>query len=101
MIKEVRKFTDDDGRTVKAYYPYISKGGEIFDIHMVDSESKPYYEGTVGIRTPDGRIAPIDFPFPDDYTLEQCFENFEDIANKEIKKIMDKQEDKNRIITPG
>jgi len=94
MIKEVKKYTDDDGKSVTAYIP----------ISVAPTEDMIAYEGQVGIQTPMG-IAPIRFPFPEDYTLEKCFEKFEDIANIEVDRIMKEAEEKakneNLIVTPG
>jgi hypothetical protein len=106
MIKEVKKYTDDEGRSVTAYIPLETTGMKDFEIAELVA-----YEGQVGIQTPMG-VAPIRFPFPENYTLEQCYENFEDIATVEVDKVMEEAkekaeeaeklaQDKNLIITPG
>ena len=101
MINEVKKYTNDEGMSVQAYIPTLTEEAS------ERTEMSPEliaYEGTVGIKTPMG-VQPIHFPFPDDYTLEQCFEKFEEVADIEIKKIMEeaeqKQKDENLILTPG
>lgn len=81
MIKEVKKYTDDEGRSVTAYIP------------LSDIVDKIDYEGQVGIQTPMG-IAPIRFPFPENYTLEQCYENFEKIATEEVNRVVKEAEKK-------
>ena len=91
MIQEVKKYTDEDGRTVSAYIPRDT---------LADLCIKSRYEGVVGIQTPAG-IHPIHFNFPEEYTLEECFEKFEATADEEIKKMKEKAEDENRIITPN
>jgi len=95
MIEEVKKYTDEEGKGVTEYIP-LSTGEGV--------ATKERYEGTVGIKTPMG-IQPLSFPFPEGYSLEKCFEHFEDIADVEIKKIMEeaeaKQKEENLIITPG
>jgi hypothetical protein len=99
MIEEVKKYTNEEGKGVTAYIPlskYDSEGEPM-------QNTKTRYDGTVGIKTPMG-IQPIHFPFPDDFTLEQCFEKFEEIADVEIQKIMQEakkqQEEENLIVTP-
>ena len=105
MIKEVKKYTDDEGKSVTAYIPM-----EAYKMDATRDELIAY-EGQVGIQTPMG-IAPIRFPFPDDYTLEKCFENFENIATVEVDKVMkeaekkakeaeQKAKDDNLILIPG
>ena len=91
MIQEIKRYTDEKGKSVKEYVP-IEKD------QMVGARST--FEGTVGIQSPMG-VVPIDFPFPEDYTLEQCFENFENIANIEVQKIIEEEKEKNRIVTPS
>jgi hypothetical protein len=95
MIEEVKKYTNEKGMSVTAYIPL----SEETDVLM-----NTRYDGTVGIRTPMG-VQPIQFPFPKDFTLEQCFEKFEEVADVEIKKIMEeaeaKQKEDNLIVTPG
>ena len=92
MIKEVKKYTDDDGRTVTAYIPFDEKSK-----HIVA------YEGQVGIQTPMG-VAPVRFPFPPSFTLKDCFDNFEETANTEVDRIIKEAEEKtkedNLIMTP-
>ena len=95
MIEEVKKYTNEQGKGVTAYIPMTSNSEET---------KNPHYDGTVGIRTPMG-IQPVQFPFPENFTLEQCFEKFEEIADIEVKKIMVEAEkrhnEENLIVTPG
>jgi len=90
MIQEVKRYTDDVGRNVMAYVPMVSS----------EEHPKVRYEGTVGIRTPMG-VMPIHFDFPEDYTLPQCFQDFEKVADVEIQKVKQEAEDQNLIVTPG
>jgi len=94
MIEEVKKYTNEKGMGVTEYTPVSNS-----DVYI-----KPRYDGTVGIRTPMG-VQPIQFPFPEDFTLEQCFEKFEEIADVEVQKIMkeaeEKQKEENLIVTPN
>ena len=104
MIKEVKKYTDDEGKSVTAYIPLEIEKSENKETELIA------YEGQVGVQTPMG-VAPIRFPFPDNYTLEQCFENFKDIADIEVEKVMKEAEERakevekqtkedNLIVTP-
>jgi len=92
MIQEIKRYTDSQGRSIKGYYP-VKCGVDVNPI-------SPHYEGTVGIQSPRG-VIPIDFPFPKDYDLEQCFEKFEETANIEVNKIIEEEKEKSRIVTPG
>ena len=105
MIKEVKKYTDDKGRSVTAYIPLNMDGD------AVCKEKFIAYEGQVGIPTPMG-VHPVRFPFPEDYTLEKCYEEFEGIAMVEVEKVIEEAEkrqkeaeekakDENLILTPG
>jgi len=100
MIREVKKYTDDNGASVTAYIPILNEE----ESKIVTNTPLSAYEGQVGIPTPMG-VAPIKFPFPEDFTLEQCFERFMEIAEIEVEKIMKEAEEKakndNLIITPG
>jgi len=93
MITEIKSYTDDQGKSVKSYVPVL---------RCFIAETR--YEGTVGIQTPRG-IMPMDFPFPEDYTLEKCFEDFEEVAKREVNSQMEEAKkaaaERNRIITPG
>ena len=91
MIEEVKKYTNEKGMGVSAYIPVLDK-----DKMYTEDEIPPTrYDGTVGIRTPMG-VQPIQFPFPEDFTLEQCFEKFEEIADVEVQKIMKEAEEKQK-----
>jgi len=85
MIKEVKKYIDDDARVVTAYIPLEAGKSEVLQ------EELAAYEGQVRVSTPMG-MAHIVFPFPFNYTLEQCYENFEDIATAETNRIMEEEE---------
>lgn len=92
MITEIKSYTDDQGKSVKSYVPVLAE-----DVLLTR------YEGTVGIQTPRG-IMPMDFPFPEDYTLEKCFEDFEEVAKREVNSQMEEAKkaaaEQSRIITP-
>ena len=99
MIKEVKEYTDDDGKIVKAYCPlpqHNNLGGDI--------PTTVLYGGTVGINTPMGMM-PIHFDFPKGYDLKKCFEEFETIADievkRQIKEAQEKEKDDNLIVIPG
>jgi len=93
VITEIKSYTNEQGKSVKVYIPTLTEDSLL-----------TRYEGTVGIQTPRG-IVPMSFPFPDDFTLEKCFEDFEEVAQREVesqmKEAKESAEDRNRIITPG
>jgi len=101
MISEIKKFTDKEGRGVTMYVPV---SGTEKDEQSELAEPKPYFEGTVGIPTQMG-VQALNFPFPEDYTLEKCFENFDKVAQEEVPKIIHeaqkKHQEENLIVTPG
>ena len=101
MIKEVKKYTDDEERSVTALIPKTDSD-ETMDWHAIEKTIE--YKGQVGIKTPMG-IMPVHFDFPEEYTLQDCFDNFDEVGNKEVNRIIKEAEEKakedNLIITPG
>ena len=43
----------------------------------------------------------LTFEFPEGYTLEKCFADFDIIAEKEVEVKMQEAQEKNRIVTPA
>ena len=90
MIYKIETYVDDEDKQVIAKSPQQTG---------TDLLLKTEYIGTATINTNVGTM-PVQFSFPDDYTLEACFENFEQIADEEITKMIEEAKDQNRIITP-
>jgi len=87
MKYEVKNYVDDIGKNVIELKPF--EDGE---------ESK--FMGKVLIQTPMGNM-PIDIEFPEGYTLDKCFDEYDDFAKKRIEELKQEHEDQNRIIKPG
>lgn len=90
MIYKIETFVDDEGKQVVVKTPRPT---------LEDFAPKPEFIGTASIETNMGAI-PTHFVFPEDYSLEKCFESFEKIAEQEIEKQIEAAKDQNRIITP-
>ena len=88
MISEIKNFVDDEGRMVMAKIPFLG----VYDIH-INTE----YMGTIGVRTQHGQM-PINFEFPNGFTLEECFEKFDEYAQKEIQEMQEEAQARSRII---
>lgn len=105
MIREVKKYIDEkDGKTITQYTPiYFSTRNSDEGKACINNDERVVFEGQVGIQTPMG-IAPIRFEFPEDYSLEKCFEKFEEIAGEEVERTIKEAEEKakedNLIVTP-
>lgn len=89
MIREIKEYVDDEGKKVTAFEPLP---------HSVP-DGDVQYRGSVGIMTPRG-ILPIEFPFPEGYTLDQCFKEFEKEAEAAVEQIQKEAQEKNLIVTP-
>jgi len=53
--------------------------------------------GAIQLPTKNG-LMPFNFPFPDNFTFDQCFEQYEETAVAFLEELHNKE--KNRIITP-
>ena len=60
----------------------------------------PKYRGHVAINTNRGPM-PFDFEFPNGYTLEQCFNEFREVAESAVNEKVQEVKDQNLIMTPG
>lgn len=92
-IVEARTFADEEGRKVMAFIPINPI------TYQIDSIVDIAFNGEIMVGTNHGPMA-FSFEFPAHYTLEECFENFEQVAEKEFEAQLEKQKDKNRIVTP-
>lgn len=102
MIREAREFVDNDGRKVTGYFAVEiedDSGDSKNIIKLSLEDDATIYRGTIGIRTSAG-IMPVEFKFPKNYELADCFLNFEKHANEMIAQIKKDAEDKRLIMTP-
>lgn len=90
MIYEIKNYENEEGKNV-IEKTMVSKS---------DVLVPPTYTGVAGIPTPMG-VKPFRFDFPQGYTLEQCFLEFEDMANAKFDEMREKAQEANRIITPS
>ena len=84
-ICELRSFSDDEGRTVTGKYPL---GG-----------FNPCFVGTFAVPTNVGLVR-LNIEFPENMTLQECFEKFDEYAEKTVREAQSEAMDRNRIITP-
>lgn len=94
MIYLIKEYTNDDGKQVTEKYP---TEGEV----SADTTLERY--GTIYIAHPQAGQIPFQFKFPEDFTLEKCFETFEEEAEKAITVAQKEaqEEMRNQIVTPG
>jgi hypothetical protein len=102
MIREAREFVDNDGRKVTGYFAVeieddSDDSKNIIKLSLEDDAT--IYSGTIGIRTSMG-VMPVEFIFPKDYELADCFLNFEEHASQMIEQMKKDAEDKILIMTP-
>jgi hypothetical protein len=91
IIFEIKQFQDGDGRHVIAHLP-------------IDQPDNPSFVGNFIIPVQIGNgVRPIqmEITFPEGFTLEDCFEQFDSFAQKTVEEAQKEVEDKNRIITPN
>jgi len=95
MIYEIKQFVDDDGKQLVGKFPV--------------GEGEPQFIGMFIIPTPYGGD-PQNFEFPEGYTLEQCFEDFQKFAEEEYDRLRDEaqqeaieklKEQQSTIVTPN
>lgn len=89
-IVEVKTFTNSRGEQITAFFPYPAAGGR----------GSAEFHGIVGLQTQMGPIE-FEFEFPPHYSLEQCFKEFKEIANKAVEEKRKEAQERNRIVTPG
>jgi hypothetical protein len=87
MINEVKTYIDDKGRIIKAKVPFTGS---------CDVFVKPTYIGITTTYTVYGEI-PVRFEFPEGFTLEECFDKFDQYANDFRCKCEEKEEEINKI----
>ena len=104
MIYKVESFIDDDGRQV---LKKVMMNGEI--VKNLDGSSQYIGETYIGtfsltVPTPYGpQEDQINFNFPNYYTLERSFNEFDKFAEEEYERLMKEVKEKSlesKIITP-
>ena len=87
VISEVRNYTDGEGRTVVGQYP-------------IDDISNPSFIGSFTVAT---NMGPVRLPieFPEGVTLQDCFDQFDAMAQETIAKAQEEASDRQRIVTPN
>jgi hypothetical protein len=93
MIRKIQEYVDDDGKKVIEFTP-------IEDNSDIDIKPKNQYRGAIGIQTPHG-ILPFQFPFPENYDLKMCYDNFEKDAQEALDNMQKQAKEENLIVTPG
>jgi hypothetical protein len=84
-INEMRSFSDGEGRTVMGEYPI--EGGD------------PKFTGVFTVGSNLGPMR-MQMEFPEGNTVQDCFAQFDAMAQETINKAQEEANDKNRIVTP-
>lgn len=98
-IYEIRQYTDREGKLVTARITINAKTLVPFNAGEGDIK----FFGTYTIPTPHG-IMRVEFEFPNEFTLEQCFINFQKEAENHFQKLQEeskKEANTPKIWTPG
>ena len=85
-IYEIRNFADDEGRMVVGKYP-------------VDSPDTPSFAGSFMVGTNMGPVR-LNMDFTEGYTIQDCFDNFDAMAQETLKNAQEEANERNRIVTP-
>jgi hypothetical protein len=95
MLYEIRQYTDEEGKAVTARVPIDSK---TLGIHP--TEPIKFF----GIYTIPGMNMRVQFDFPVGYSVEQCFEEFKQVAEKHYEQLqqeIQKEASTPNLWTPG
>lgn len=96
---KVENFVNDENEVITAKTEQVAGDSNLSDRKTFNG--KTTYVGTVPLmaRTPQGVMqVPFEFEFPENMSLVECFEKFEETAKAKIAEFKKEQEDKNRII---
>ena len=85
-IFELRNFSDDSGRTVIGKYP----------LHSIDNIT---FMGSFMVGTNMGPVR-LNMEFPEGYSIDECFEQFDAIAQETVQKAQEEAQEHSRIVTP-
>jgi len=94
VIIEARTFGNEEGKKVMAFVPINPK-----TLEVDTSRESIGYTGEAIVNSNRGPM-PLPFEFPEGYTLEKCFEDFDIVATKEIDARIKADQERSRIITP-
>jgi len=99
-VYELTTFTDMRSREVMRFQQVPLKGG-IVKQHLVIFRGRRYLQFR---EHPKGPLSPPQafvFDFPDEKTLEECFDHFEQRMNEFFERKQREEEDRQRIIRAG
>jgi len=85
-IYENKNYTDGENRTVIGNYPLDG--------------SSPIFIGSFMVGTNMGPVR-LNMDFPEGYSIEECFDAFDNLAQETVNKIQEEEMNKSRIITPS
>ncbi len=101
MIYKINNYSDEEGRNILEKVPFLSlenKNRLASDDTFIVENANSIKEGIFNVQTPMGAMQ-INFEFPNDLTLEKCFEKFDELAQQKIQDI--EKEMQKQIIIPG
>jgi len=86
-ISEIKNFTDNEGRTVMGSYP-------------IDNPDNHSFTGLFMVSTSMGPVR-LQIEFPEGFTIQECFEQFDNFAQQTVEKVQEETNERNRIVTPN
>jgi len=89
MYYKIQNYIDDHGHQVRQLKEVLG------DLDTKNPDCK--YLGMIQLGTPQGRF-PIEFSFPENFTLEQCFEKFEEEGKKFVEEFEKKAREASLIV---
>ena len=105
MNYEIRQYTDDEGKLVTARIPVFISNSLLFDAKTLAPDiTKTKYFGTYTIPHPSGAGMRIEFEFPENFLIDQCFSEFKPQAEAHFRKLHEEsQKETNgpKLWTPG
>ena len=93
-VVEAKIFGNEEGKKVMGFLPVDPVTFEI------DPKGDIAFNGEIVVGSNMGPRNLV-FEFPEGYTLEKCFEDFDEIAQKEIEARNQEAQEKSRIIIPS
>lgn len=88
-ICEIKNFTDSEGRTVMGSYP----------VSPIEDFNSPSFIGAFMVSTNMGPVR-LQIEFPEGFTIQECFEQFDNFAQQTLKNAQEEANERNRIVTP-
>lgn len=92
-IYEVRVYVNDKNMMIKVHTPIMDAGvgesGNLFSKSRISNDGRGQkITATVGAKTPTG-VQPLEITFPEEYSIREAFEHFDDEAKKAHAKFME------------